>query len=114
MRYDYQCKKCAHVHEVSHGMAESPRVKCPQCKGGCAKVLIAPTIVSGKTGREIWDYDVVREIKPKWLKSKDGKTRVRYDSSKHGFRKGCQSHLGGTKKPKRKSAPASSESSEEN
>ena len=35
-------------------------------------------------GREIWEYNDIRKVKPKYLKSRDGKTRVRYDATKHG------------------------------
>jgi putative FmdB family regulatory protein len=30
-QYDYQCSQCGTVFEVEHGMAEKPKVKCPQC-----------------------------------------------------------------------------------
>lgn len=84
--YDYKCSKCDDVHEEKHGMSETPKVKCPKCKAKCSKVLMMPTV--HHKGREIWEYNDCRQLKPKWLKSRDGKTRVRYDSSKHGFGQG--------------------------
>jgi putative FmdB family regulatory protein len=87
--YDYACtgKTCGHVHEVRHLMSETPRVKCPKCKKLCKKALTSNVV--GKAGKpEIWDYDDIHQTKPKYLKSRDGKTRVRYDPTKHGHRKG--------------------------
>lgn len=37
--YSYECKKCGHVVDKFHGMNDSPRVKCPECKGACRKLL---------------------------------------------------------------------------
>jgi len=31
MRYDYKCKDCENIFEVTHGMKEKPKVKCPKC-----------------------------------------------------------------------------------
>lgn len=31
MLYDYQCEKCENIQEVSHGMKETPKVKCNKC-----------------------------------------------------------------------------------
>ena len=90
--YDYQCKKCGNVHEVMHGMTVKPRVRCPVCKGICAKAISCPNVTLGKS-REIWDCDYIHKVKPKFLRSKDGKTRVRYDPTKHGSHKGAESHL---------------------
>ena len=28
MRYDYRCEKCKKEEEVSHGMSESPKIRC--------------------------------------------------------------------------------------
>jgi len=36
--YDYRCVKCDKVFEVSHGMTESPEVKCPECGFESVKV----------------------------------------------------------------------------
>jgi putative FmdB family regulatory protein len=85
--YDYRCPKCQAVHEVRHGMTETPTVKCVKCKAKCVK-LISTGITGGNVKKEIWEYNDVRKVKPKWVKSRDGKTRVRYDGSKHGYGKG--------------------------
>lgn len=39
MFYDYQCTKCASVQEVSHGMNDSPEVKCEDCGSKAEKVF---------------------------------------------------------------------------
>ena len=37
--YSYECKKCGHVVDKFHPMSESPRVKCPECKGACRRLI---------------------------------------------------------------------------
>lgn len=37
--YSYQCKKCAHVVDVFHGMSENPSVKCTECGGATVRLL---------------------------------------------------------------------------
>jgi putative FmdB family regulatory protein len=86
--YDYRCPACEQVFEVRHLMLETPTVICELCKSpSCTKLISSSTSAITK-GKEIWEYNDVRKYKPKWLKSRDGKTRVRYDSSKHGYGKG--------------------------
>ena len=85
--YDYCCKTCGHIQEENHLMTVTPKIKCVKCKKSCERII--STGISGRSGnREVWEYNDVRKTKPKFVKSRDGKTRVRYDSSKHGFSKG--------------------------
>jgi hypothetical protein len=93
-------------------MTDTLVIQC-HCSGDCDRVLSVPNVVLGRTCREVWHYDEVHKAKPKWLKSKDGNTRVRYDSSKHGSHRGCEFHR---KAPKPRSDVTfmSSESSEDN
>ena len=44
--YDYECKECKHVFEISLGISELDKVspKCPECKSECRR------LVSGGTG----------------------------------------------------------------
>jgi hypothetical protein len=42
--------------------------------------------------KDIHQYNDVRQFKPKWLKFHDGH-RERFDPTKHGHRKGGESHL---------------------
>ena len=84
--YDYRCEKCEAVQEEYHTMLAEPTIKCNKCASLCVKMIHGVGCVPSKA--EVWDYNDVREVAPKWLKSRDGKTRVRYDPSKHGFRKG--------------------------
>ncbi len=86
--YDYECKKCQGVQEEMHSMTEKPRIKCNTCKGTCRKLVGSGIVGRGAVKLEIWDYNDIHKTKPKFLKSRDGKTRVRYDPSKHGQRKG--------------------------
>ena len=37
--YDYKCKKCGKVSEVSHAMTADPRVRCPKCGGATQRVI---------------------------------------------------------------------------
>jgi len=37
--YDYWCKKCDVVEEVNHGMAETPEIECPKCKGKMKRII---------------------------------------------------------------------------
>ena len=39
--YDYGCTKCGHEFEVSHGMNEKPRIKCPECGSSTKKLISA-------------------------------------------------------------------------
>lgn len=41
MRYDYECKKCGNIQEVSHGMHETPKVKCEKCKSTKTQKIIS-------------------------------------------------------------------------
>ena len=89
--YDYSCGKCKNVFEVQHGMTETPPVMCPVCFGKKCQKLISRNISGHVSGREIWDYNDVRDKNPKYVKSRDGKTRRRYDSSSDGYGKGMGS-----------------------
>jgi putative FmdB family regulatory protein len=37
--YSYECKKCAHVREVYHGMSADPRVTCTECGGAMTRLI---------------------------------------------------------------------------
>ena len=39
MRYDYKCPSCGFIKEVSHGMNESPVVKCDKCGSIMRKII---------------------------------------------------------------------------
>ena len=46
MRYDYQCKSCDQVHEVSHSISEDPEISCPECGGSCKRLLCTnPSVI---------------------------------------------------------------------
>ena len=40
-RYDYKCKNCAYLFEISHKMTESPQIKCPKCQNEAYKTIAA-------------------------------------------------------------------------
>jgi len=118
-RYDYQCSKCEHVHEVAHSMTVTPQIQCPLCSKFCVRIVSTSfNIGIPFSCREIWHYSDIKKMKPKWLRSKDGKTKVRFDTSIHGCRKGGESHLNVRKTHKPDKAllvsSESSESSEDN
>ncbi len=37
--YSYECKKCAHVTAVFHGISATPTVKCSECGGATRRLL---------------------------------------------------------------------------
>lgn len=37
--YEYQCPTCETSREVTHGMAESPKVKCADCRRTMKRVI---------------------------------------------------------------------------
>lgn len=37
--YDYRCRACGHVFELSHAMSEDPEPQCPQCGSPCQRVI---------------------------------------------------------------------------
>jgi putative FmdB family regulatory protein len=37
--YDYECRKCGQVFERFHSMTATPRVRCPECRGGTKKLM---------------------------------------------------------------------------
>lgn len=79
-------------------MTDTSLVIC-QCGYTCRKLPSAPAIHNGNA--DIADYSDIRAGKPKWLKFNDGH-RERYDPTKHGMKKGAESHR--DKKTKTKKA----------
>ena len=67
-----------------HPMSEDPVIKC-KCGGTCRKMI--GSNISGGGVREIWNYNDVRQMRPKYLRGKDN-VKVRYDPNKHGYSKG--------------------------
>jgi len=39
MVYEYKCKVCKFVFDMSHGMNESPEIKCPKCGEDSHKIF---------------------------------------------------------------------------
>ena len=52
MNYDYKCRECDIVKEVTHGMNESPSIVCDKCGQAISKVISggAGVIYRGKSG----------------------------------------------------------------
>ena len=48
--YDYGCTKCNHEFEVSHGMTEKPRIKCPECGSSAKKLITGCGFIIHNTG----------------------------------------------------------------
>ena len=73
MIYEYKCKFCETVHDVEHGMNESPKVKCNICGTDCKKLITGGTgfILRGK-GWYATDYKDKK--KPKKEKDKEKKS----------------------------------------
>lgn len=43
--YDYQCRKCAEVIEVTHKISEEPNIRCPECRKKCQRIISMSTFV---------------------------------------------------------------------
>ena len=55
--YSYECKKCGHVVDKFHSMSKSPRVRCPECKGACRRLIgIGSGIIFKGSGFYETDY----------------------------------------------------------
>lgn len=39
--YDYRCDTCGHVKEVSHKIAETPKIICEHCSTTMSKIISA-------------------------------------------------------------------------
>jgi hypothetical protein len=58
--------------------------ECLECKESPARRLLSAGGGFIMTGKEVWEYSDVHYHKPKYLRSRDGKHRVKYDPNKHG------------------------------
>lgn len=38
-QYLYECDSCGDQHHEIHGMTEDPKIKCPECKCDCYRVI---------------------------------------------------------------------------
>jgi len=63
MLYDYKCKICEKVFEVSHGMNEKPEIKCPLCEGEARKTFSANGIIFKGSGWYVTDSSGKGELK---------------------------------------------------
>lgn len=105
MRYDYRCNKCDHVWEVSHGLDEKPKIKCPECGSKSTEIAIttAPTTyVKGygwldKKGRN-------RDMNLHKLQNDDPYGNMRQPGEKEDLEKKLKS--GGKFNPKKKTFTA--------
>ncbi len=43
--YAYECEKCGHRFEVTHGVDDNGSRKCPKCKGAARKVFTPVSIL---------------------------------------------------------------------
>ena len=37
--YTYECEKCSHVFEIEQKITDSPRKRCPECRGKVYRVI---------------------------------------------------------------------------
>ena len=48
--YDYSCKECGNVFEITHGMNERPSLMCPRCRGkNIKRAFSVPNLGRGRT-----------------------------------------------------------------
>lgn len=66
--YEYACKACEHHFDVRHGVDETPKLACPECKSDVRKVFHAAGVIFKGSGWHIKDYasksDTASSIKP--------------------------------------------------
>lgn len=60
--YTYQCPQCEQEQEVYHGMNESPKIKCPDCKKVAKRLLGTGSGVIFK-GNGFYETDYKRDNK---------------------------------------------------
>lgn len=48
--YEYECTKCAKVHEVSQKMADAPLAKCPGCGARVRKIMSLASVAIKTSG----------------------------------------------------------------
>jgi len=74
--YTYECRKCKETVDVFHPMTANPRVKCPECGGGCKRLLgTGAALIFKGSGFYETDY------KKKSGKPGDGKAKAKADST---------------------------------
>lgn len=78
-------------------MTDSSLVVC-SCGYTCRRLITADFGIGGD--HDVDQYSDVQKSKPKWLRFHDGH-REKFDPTKHGHRKGGESHM---RKPKKKPA----------
>ena len=61
--YTYECRKCHHTLDVFHPMTANPRVKCPECGGGCKRLLGTGAALIFK-GSGFYETDYKKSAKP--------------------------------------------------
>ena len=61
--YTYECRKCHHTLDVFHPMTANPRVKCPECGGGCKRLLGTGAALIFK-GSGFYETDYKKSGKP--------------------------------------------------
>jgi len=63
--YTYECERCFHIEEVSHGMHEEPSILCPKCEYIMSRIITqAPAgYVTCKTLGSLADRNTARMSK---------------------------------------------------
>lgn len=54
--YEYECAKCAKVHEVEQRMSDPKLKKCPECKGPVQKLISLSGFALKGSGFYTTDY----------------------------------------------------------
>lgn len=44
-KYDYKCKTCSNVQEESHGMCDTPEIRCKVCNSPTNKIITKNNII---------------------------------------------------------------------
>lgn len=57
MIYEYKCKECDNIFQLSHGMNEIIDAKCPSCNASANKRFTTSKPIFKGNGFYITDYD---------------------------------------------------------
>ena len=78
-KYDYKCRVCDFVEEVTHGFHESPDLFCMDCGGVMGKLMSVPRISPSAvpTRGSVIDMDATRKAEKQKVADMDAYKRLR-------------------------------------
>jgi putative FmdB family regulatory protein len=88
--YDYQCQKCAAVHEHICPISKRPEsIKCPRCGGEAEQVILkAPALSTKGSSNMTQDMAIGYDAEKRWGRihaKKEARDKIRRESGKAGL-----------------------------